>query len=270
MVLIIGCGYVGEHIGLALKNQNVVVTAKTPSSVERLKAHFQNVEQLDTSDQHKLDQLIQKHDTIIITLAAPDAYSYEKTYLNTAKNIASTLERSPHVKQLIYTSSTSVYGEHHGNAVDEDSPLLAHSHQGKILIETEKTYLSLSTPNRHVCIFRLGEIYGCGREIELKVKAYQHKKAPGDGLNTTNMTHVEDITQAALFAMENNLQGIFNLVDDDHMTRYDLYQKVCQLHGLPNVEWDPNLQTPHSSKKIVLNDKIKKKGYCFRFPKRMI
>ena len=42
-------------------------------------------------------------------------------------------------RHLIYTSSTSVYGDHHGLWVDETSDLRGKNEQAKILIEAEKT-----------------------------------------------------------------------------------------------------------------------------------
>lgn len=269
MVLIVGCGYVGTCIGLALQPKYpVVVTARSQESLSHLRSLFPFVEHLDTSNLDEFNDRILQHDTLILTLAAKDSTSYESTYLETAKNLSALLNNNSTIKHIVYTSSTSVYGEHKGKVVDETTPASTLSPQGKILVETENILLSLVTPQRKVVIFRLGEIYGPGREISTRVRAYQGLSAPGDGSFPTNMTHVEDIARAALYAIEHDLSGVFNLVDDDHMTRFDLYKTICQRLNLPLLRWNSLQKTHHSSNKIVSNNKIKNSGFVFKFLKR--
>jgi nucleoside-diphosphate-sugar epimerase len=269
MVLIVGCGYVGTCIGLALQPKYpVVVTARSQKSLAYLKSLFPFVEHLDTSNLEEFHERILQHDTLILTLAAQDATSYETTYLETAKNLSALLKNNSSIKHIVYTSSTSVYGEHEGKVVEESTPTLALSPQGKILVETENTLLSLANPQRKIVIFRLGEIYGPGREISKRVLGYQGRSVPGDGSFPTNMTHVEDIARATLYALEHDLSGVFNLVDDEHMTRFDLYKTLCQKLNLPLLSWNLSQKTHHSSNKIVSNTKIKNAGFAFKFLKR--
>jgi nucleoside-diphosphate-sugar epimerase len=271
MVLIIGCGYVGTYVGLALQSKHsVVVSARSESTLCNLRQIFPFVEHLDTSNLDELAEAVDQHEIIIITLAAKDINFYESTYLETAKNLKAILENNKSVKQILYTSSTSVYGEHEGRLVDESTPLLTSSFQGKILVDTEETLLSLNADKRKVVVFRLGEIYGPGREITSRILNYQDKPAPGDGGFPTNMIHVEDITRAMSYAIEHKLQGVFNLVDDEHMTRKELYHVLCMQANLPQVRWDPSLKTHHSSNKIVSNAKIKNAGFFFKFSKRAL
>jgi nucleoside-diphosphate-sugar epimerase len=271
MVLIVGCGYVGTHVGLALQNKHpVVVTARSKESLAKLHSIFPFTLPLDTSNLEQFESAMHQHDIIILTLAAKDPLSYEATYLETAKNLKAILKNTTGAKHLLYTSSTSVYGEQQGKVVDESTPSFSSSPQGKILIETEEILSSLNSDKRKVCIFRLGEIYGPGRELAKRVLSYQHKPAPGDGSFPTNMIHIEDISRAFVFAIEHQLKGVFNLIDDDHMTRKELYQTLCLQYNLPQVIWDPSQKTHHSSNKIVSNTKIKNTGFTFKFPKRLL
>lgn len=271
MVLIVGCGYVGTHIGLALQSKHpVVVTAKSEESLSRLHSIFPFTQRLDTSNLELFESAVDQHEIIILSLAAKDSLSYETTYLETAKNLKAILKRANSVRHILYTSSTSVYGEQEGRLVDESTPPFSSSPQGKILIETEETLLSLSSEKRKVCIFRLGEIYGPGRELSKRVLSYQNKPAPGDASFPTNMIHVEDISRAFVFAIEHHLAGVFNLIDDDHITRKELYQTLCSQYNLPQVTWDSSLKTHHSSNKIVSNAKIKNTGFTFKFPKKVL
>lgn len=271
MVLIVGCGYVGTNIGLALQSKHpVVVTAKSQETLCRLQSIFPFTQRLDTSNLEQFASAIDQHEIIILSLAAKDSLSYQSTYLETAKNLKAILKSPNSVRHILYTSSTSVYGEQEGKLVDESMPLFSSSLQGKILIEAEETLLSLSSEKRKVCIFRLGEIYGPGRELTKRVLSYQNKPAPGDGSFPTNMIHVEDISRAFVFAIEHQLEGVLNLIDDDHMTRKELYQTLCSQYNLPQITWDPSQKTHHSSNKIVSNAKIKNTGFTFKFPKRTL
>lgn len=263
MVLIIGCGYVGEKVGLLLKEDpSLVVTTRSEKNALELKKTFSSVTTFDIADIDSLSDLIREQETIIITLAPKNSNLYAETYLKAAFNLKQVINLSP-VKQLIYTSSSSVYGDYKGTSVTEDMPLLGITDQAKILIETEKTLLSLKTTQRTVCIFRVSEIYGPSREFLHRVKSLQGKKAPGDGSQPTNMIHVEDVARAIVFAMKHSLNGVYNLCNEDHMTRKELYDKISNDNHLPLVQWDPDLTSIHFGRRILSNEKIKKEGFNF-------
>jgi len=271
MVLIVGCGYVGTHVAYALKNKfPVVVTARSDKHLEELRASFTFVEHLDTNNLEEFERVAYPHEAIIVTVAAKDMRSYHETYLKTAENLAILLFKNTFVKHVIYTSSTSVYGDHEGCIIDETTTPQPTSEQSSILLETERQLLACTTQTRKVCIFRLGEIYGPSREISSRVKHYQGKSAPGDGSFPTNMIHVDDISRAITFALQHSLEGVYNLCDDDHMPRAELYNTISLKYHLPKVNWDPSQKTHHSSKKIISSQKLKQAGFIFSHPKRQL
>ena len=270
-ILIIGSGYVGSSLAKDLqKHCYVTVTTRSEDRLDELQSKLQNVEILDTEDVSKLCSLLEDKDAIIITVAAKSSKDYERAYLKTAKNLSKALKSSKNsVKQIIYTSASSVYGDQCGNVTEESSPLKAKTSCGKILIETEKTLLSLQTNSTKVCIFRLSEIYGPGREVSQRVKTLSELSAPGTGLNPTNMIHIDDINSAIIFALKNSLSGIYNLTDDEHIERKEMYDFVSEKFSLPLVVFDETKTSIHSGNKILSNKKIKKTGYKFVHPKRI-
>jgi nucleoside-diphosphate-sugar epimerase len=271
MVLIVGCGYVGTQVALALKSKlPVVVTARSDKHLEELRSSFAFVEHLDTNNLEEFERVAYPHEAIIVTVAAKDMNSYQQTYLKTAENLAILLFKNTSVKQIIYTSSTSVYGDQAGNVVDETTLPQPSSEQSSILLETERQLLACRAHTRKVCIFRLGEIYGPSREISSRVKHYQGKFAPGDGSFPTNMIHIDDISRAITFALQHSLEGVYNLCDDDHMPRSELYNIIASKFHLPQVKWDPSQKNHHSSKKIISSEKIKRAGFVFIHPKRQL
>lgn len=269
MVLIIGAGYIGEAVASRLATSSLLVlTTKTQKRAEELSKSYPFVHCFDVDNLEMLEELVQDQDSIIITVAAHSKELYEDTYLKCAQHLREILSRNSSVKQIIYTSSSSVYGECEGQRVDENTPTSPLNPSAEILKQTEEVFLRMDLPDRPVCIFRLSEIYGPGRGISERVNYYAGKKAPGSGNQPTNMIHQEDAARAICYALQHHLRGIYNLCDDNHMPRKELYDEIAKRFDLPFVQWDLSLTSIHQGSKIVSNDKIKKTGFSFLYPHR--
>ena len=125
------------------KGYTVTSTTRNPDRLEALAKVSQKSIVLKGNDEDEWVPLIADNDAIVVTVAADSPDQYESAYLNTSKIIRHLGLEMDLPRHLIYTSSTSVYGDAHGQWVDEHSELLNKSDQGKILIEAEKHYLSL-------------------------------------------------------------------------------------------------------------------------------
>ncbi|MDP1836628.1 MAG: SDR family oxidoreductase [Chlamydiales bacterium] len=256
--LVIGCGYIGSALAQAWAAQGVLVTATTttPGRLTELEQIAHKAVLLDFKDEDQLLELLQGHDWIVVSVAAKDSSSYQETYLYTAQALVKSMEQAPNVSRVIYTSSTSVYGEHDGDWVDEETPLTPISPQAKILAQTEEVLSTL--PN--ACIMRLGEIIGPGRDIVERLQKQVGRTLPGTGQNFTNLSHRDDIVNAIMFAAEHGLSGIYNACNDLHITRKQLYDAICARMGWPEFTWDPTQKTMHGGNKRVTSDKIHKAG----------
>ena len=138
--------------------------------------------------------------------------------------------------------------------------------QGKVLIQAESLYLSLQDLGWHVAILRLAEIYGPGRELADKVR-----RGIGHPEFFTNMIHRDDAAAAILYLSQQDLQGIFNLADDDHPTRQELAEQLSAQQGLlAPTPPEGIIQRLHSGNKRVSNHKIKSVGYTFQYPHRIV
>lgn len=271
-VAIIGCGYLGSDAAKlwTKKGYRVTATTRHPERLPELSAVAQKSIVLKGSDEEALVPLISNNEEIVVTIAADDVEHYESAYLNTAAAFRHLALENNLPRRLLYTSSTSVYGDHNGQWVDETSELRGKSDQAKILIEAERLYLSLQELGWSVCIFRLAELYGPGRELSKRVQQLQGHTFPGTGKHYTNMIHKSDATFAIDYALRHHLTGVYNLADDDHPTRKELYDKIAQKFHLPKVKWDPTLTGLHSGDKRVSNHKIKAEGFSFHYPHRVL
>lgn len=271
-IAIIGCGYIGAEVSAIWKKKGYYVTATTrnPDKLELLSRIAQKCTILRGNDEDELVPLIANNDLLLLTIAADSPEHYESAYLNTAQIMRHLALEMDMPKQLIYTSSTSVYGDHHGQWVDETSELRAASEQAKILIEAEKHYLSLEELGWRICILRLAEIYGPGRDLSTRVKQLEGHTLPGSGDHYTNMIHKTDCASAIDYAHRHQLEGIYNLADEDHPTRKELYDAISHKFRLPRVQWDPTHTPLHTGNKRISNHKIKSEGFAFRHPIRIL
>jgi nucleoside-diphosphate-sugar epimerase len=270
-IAIIGCGYVGYAVAKYWQQKmTLVVTATTTTSerVSELQAVAEKVVLVQGNDAENLKSVLHNQDVVLLSVAPKQANAYEETYLNTAKILVSVIKETS-VKQLIYTGTFSVYGDQKGMLVDEETPVAPITENAKILNETEQILLSASSEKLHVCILRLGGIYGRDREL---VKIYSRVPGttrPGNGEEPANWIHLDDIVASIEFARQHRLQGIYNLTDDENLTNRQVIERVLEEHYLPKVIWDSSLNSNRPYHVKVSNQKIKDAGYKFIQP-RMI
>ncbi|MGG6298331.1 SDR family oxidoreductase [Leptolyngbya sp. AN02str] len=277
-ITIIGCGYVGTAIARywhQASEHQLTVTTTTTDRLEELGAIAQRSVVLQGADASALHTVLQHQEVVVVTVAPTgnqqvDADGYEQTYLGTCKNLVAVLPQVPTVRQVIYTSSCSVYGDAHGNWVDETTPITPDNRHSEILYEAEQILLSGAKahlrPDVRICIFRMGAIYGPGRDIKHRFAKLAGTTRPGTGEHFTNWTHVDDIVAAVEFARDRQLHGIYNLVGDTPVTAHELMDRVCEQSGLPAVQWDPTVPRSRSNNRRVSNQKLQQQGYHFLHP----
>ncbi len=268
-VAIIGCGYVGYQVAQYWhQNMNFVVnvTTTSPERVPALQSVSQRVVVTCGNNLDNLKLVLQNQDVVLLSVGAKDGEVYEETYLQTAQALVSSLQHIKSVKQLIYTGSYAVYGDRNGVWVDEETPLAPANLNAQILRKTEDILLSASNENLRVCIFRLGGIYGTARELIKIFGRYSGATRPGNGEDITNWIHLDDIVGAIEFARQHRLQGIYNLVDDAHLTSREVLDRLFEKHNLPKVKWDTSVKSTRPYNAWVSNEKLKEAGYQLIHP----
>lgn len=265
-VAIVGCGYVGTAVAQQWQTQglDVLVTTTRKERVAELSAIAQRVEVLVGTDSDRLQSALSDRQVVLLCVASKRGASYEQTYLSTAKTITQVLPHTS-VEQLIYTSSCSVYGEHQGAWVSEQMPPKPITDNGRIIEQTEETLLSAISFQRKVCVLRLGGIYGPGRTLEKIYSRAAGTTRPGKGEEGTNWVHLSDIVRGIEWARNQQLSGLYNLVQDEVPTVRTLIDEVCRRNALAPVEWDES--QPSTRKNVrISNGKIKQTGFEFAHP----
>lgn len=263
---IIGCGYVGMAVARVWREKglDVLVTTTRPERVAELSELANQVVVLKASESDRLKAALADRQVVLLSVAAGRGGDYRETYLNTAKTLASVLPETA-LEQLIYTSTCSVYGQHQGAWVTEMMPPVPSSENGKIIEQTEAALLAAETPQRQVCILRLGGIYGPNRTLEGIYRRVAGTTRPGKGDEGTNWVHLSDIVGAVDWAREKRLSGLYNVVQDEVPTIRSLIERVCTHYQIPEITWDESLPSPRDNIRVS-NAKLKSTGYRFVHP----
>ena len=262
---VVGCGYVGKAVARSWQQQGLSVTATTttPGRIEELQAVADRVMVVQGCDPEALQSCLAERQVALLSVGAKRGVNYADTYLGTAKTVAEILPNTS-VQQLIYTSTSSVYGQQQGATVTEATAVNPVTDNGKVIAEAEQLLLGLP---QAVCVLRLGGIYGPGRTLAKIYGRAAGQTRPGKGEQATNWVHLSDIVGAIDFAREHRLSGIYNVVQDEVPTVRELIAEVCDRNGLEPVKWDPTQPSSRAYNARVSNAKLKAAGYGFVHPR---
>ena len=271
-IFIIGCQYTGLAAAKFWKSRGHFVTVTTTRQIRvaELSAIADKVVVMRGSDVETMQAILPEQDAVLMSVAGGmiekdgkvvmDADAYTDTYLGTAKNVVEALKNSPSVRHITFPSSTSAYGDGFGkDLVTEDDATNPLSIFQSVYVEAEKVLLAAETENRKVCILRTGNIYGIGRELKNQAVAMAGKTIPLDGEAGAMIIHRDDVVRASDFALENNLSGIYNLVNDVTDSKSAFFGKICEQENLEPITWTPF----GKGVKNASNAKIKAAGYKF-------
>lgn len=133
-------------------------------------------------------------------------------------------------KSLFYLSSTGVYGDRAGAWVDEATPTIAQSGEGRRNARAEADLAWLELGAR---VFRLPGIYGPGRSTLDRVRAGQARRIDLPG-QVFSRVHVDDIARGVVAALVQDAPaGAYNLGDDLPCSGNQVTEHACRLLGLP-------------------------------------
>lgn len=258
-IFVMGAGYVGMALleSFQKEEDEIYISTTSEEKIELLKPYAREVLWLQESQKNQLEEMLEVCDAMIILVAPKKGESYQKTYLDTAKIVSAALKQRKKPFYLLYTSSTSVYQDSQPEWVNEESHLSPQSENAKILIEAEKLYLNWPT----TCILRLGGIYGPKRTLEKRAEQFSGQAMSSSGLEPTNHIHLNDIILALKYCLEHRLEGVYNLVNDDHPRRKELYNYLCRSLGIAIPLWTTETSSNQQSGYKVSNQKIKQHGF---------
>lgn len=146
---------------------------------------------------------------------------------------AKDLARAPNVRWIGYLSTIGVYGNTDGAWIDETAPTNPGSERAKRRVAAETAWQAFgATENKHVEIFRLGGIYGPGRNAIDDVLEGTARRIVKPG-QVFNRIHVEDIASVLLASAEGRgHHTIYNVVDGAPSPSQDMVAYAAELIGV--------------------------------------
>lgn len=263
-ILIVGCGYVGTAIAqrLVASGHRVTGWVRTDESAALLRAAGFAMLTGDVSQAASWANVPGDVDAVIHCASSSKrgAAAYADVYREGLRFI---VRRYPKVR-TIFTSSTSVYAQNEGEVVTETSPAEPTTETGKILRETEQLGI-----DHGVIILRLAGIYGPERSVLLEKLKRGEAVIEGDGMRWINQIHRDDAASAAIHLLTHGKPGeIYNVCDNEPLTYYEYYRRVCDRLFLPIPPFGP-INTDRKrgvSNKRVSNAKLRATGWEPQFP----
>ncbi|WP_343597937.1 SDR family oxidoreductase [Acinetobacter sp.] len=236
-ILFIGYGKTSQRVAKQLfADGHQIYTMSRSAKTDTFAQHaIQDVHHLDLTAYPPLDW--------VYVLLSPDesnAEAYHETYVKTVQPIAQALKHHP-VQRIVVVSSTRVYGEDEGQAIDDESPANPSDSLGRLLQQTEQLWQQ-AYPEQ-VIVIRPSGIYGshvARMQKMAQATTYPHR-------HWTNRIHLDDLAGFLAYLTqipEQQLQHSYIVSDSRPVLMHEILQWFQQQAGQPTLSvTDVNKQT---------------------------
>jgi len=268
-----GFGQVAKNFVNLLKMRKINFELTVTSRSETEDKKFENIKYQNFYFNHKqydkdLIKNLVNSDHILVSI--PPINGEDIVIENFKKN----LEKNKY-KWITYLSATSVYGNHNGEWVDENSKTNPTSKNGIERLKAERLWINLFKEfNSPVQIFRLSGIYSNQRNILSRLKKGEAKIIKKKNQFFSRI-HIEDIASILLKSIKNFKKGeIYNISDDkpasmEEVTNYAIKLLGCdepKTIGYNEIESEM-LKNFYKDSKKVNNKKMKSVfNYKLKYP----
>ncbi len=198
----------------------------------------------------------------VILVSVPPGASADPVLARFGHRIASS--RRP--QTIIYLSTIGVYGDRHGEWVDESMSPAPLSERSVTRVQAERSWTALGkAQGKKVYILRLAGIYGPGRNVLLNLKAGTAKRVVKRG-QVFNRIHVEDIRRVIDAVVAHDGPGdIYNVSDDAPAPPQDVITYAAMLmsidpppaQDLDTADLSPMARSFYAENKRASNRKLK-------------
>jgi nucleoside-diphosphate-sugar epimerase len=266
-VLIAGCGYLGSELARQLVSDGHEVyglrrgASGVPAKVVPIEADLAEAEDLAIALPRRLD-------LVFFTAGADrrDEASYRRTYVAGIEGLLQALALSDNEPRIVFTSSTSVYGQSSGEWVDESSPARPSTWWGRVQLEAEARLAAASVP---FSVARLAGLYGPGRTrlIDRAREPLEARPARQAEPHFTNRIHRDDAAAFLLhLARIAAPERLYLACDNQPADRAMVLRWIRRASGLPGEEVDSERDWTRASGKRCLNRRLIGTGFRLRYP----
>ena len=215
-ILILGCGYAGERVAARhlARGDRVTGTTRDPDRAARLRARGINIRDANST--------LPLADRAYYTIPPQREGVHDQ-------RLANLLAGLPAPRELVYFSSTGVYGNRGGDWVDESSELEPNNDRSRRRADAEWQLRGWCAMHGvALTILRVAGIYGPDR-LPLQRLAEGRPVLDPQSSGYSNRIHVDDIAAAALACADAHSGGMANVfnVADGHPCSTAEYLDAC-------------------------------------------
>lgn len=261
-LLIFGFGYTAHFLAKKAREINIRITATTRDNDALGYNHEFDCALIHFSE-NSIEQALATASHILIS--APPTHDLGDPVMVNFGNLLKKYIKN--IRWIGYLSSTSVYGDHQGQWVDESSKPIALGGQGQLRLSAENEWVSFAVAHQvPLTIFRLAGIYGPQRNVLARLIAGKKDTIVKEG-HFFSRIHVDDIVLAIVAAMQrpNPDVSIYNVADDEPTPSHvvDGYAAtLLQRPPLKKIAYEMAILSPmaqefYSHNKRVSNAKLK-------------
>ena len=254
---IIGCGWLGLPLAKEFISNNYKVKGSTTTK-EKLKilknqgieAYLIEIAENSISD--SIDSFLYELDILIVDIPPKIRKEVNTSYSEKIKRL---IKQSNKVKNILFISSTSVYGSMQGK-IDSNTITLPDSENGKEILKTENL-----VKNKNNTILRFGGLIGEGRN-PLKYLIQKNEVLNADA--PINYIHQKDCIGIINAIISKGKWGeTYTAVAPFHPSKIDYYNYICDYKKIKRLNFS-NKKTEIN--KEIYDDRIENElNYTFKF-----
>lgn len=275
-MIIVGCGYVGNRVAIneLARGNKVLALVRSEESRQSLQRAGIDAIAFDL-DSPSADASLVAVNNGIYYFAPPPAKGKTDTRL---RAFLDDIESGELPRRLVYISTTGIYGDCHGDWVDEKRAPDPQADRSKRRLDAETALRNWAQQTGiKVVVLRVPGFYGPGKlplaRIRKGTPVLRESESPW-----SNRVHIDDLVASCLAAMHHpDPDDTYNISDGHPSTMTDYFYQVADAAGLPRPpevsleqarkQFSPELLSYLSESKRIDNTRMRKElGITLAYP----
>ncbi|MDB2606157.1 SDR family oxidoreductase [Zobellia sp.] len=255
-IAIMGCGWLGLPLAKKFIEKGYTINGSTTSEGKLNSLLAQGIQPFlislsETEIIGDLPLFLNNADVLILNVPPKLRGTNKENYVRKMLLVLHALKSSP-IKQVVFVSSTSVYGDVDGE-VTEETPPEPSTESGKQLLECEQLFQN--EIGYDTTIIRFGGLIGPNR---YPVTMLSKRKNLKNGNFPINLIHLNDCVEIILKSVEDSWQSeLINAVFPFHPSKKEYYTLHATKNKLQLPEYKEDTDTEVTKKgKLILSYKL--------------